>query len=198
MSCQAKDLGQYREAVNLAETARRGYPGATPQVAAILDLRAAEAHANDRAPDACRAAIDDAFDRIGTDGASYGAPDWCYWLDEAQAHAQAGYCYVRLQDWPRARTHLRSALRLQDSQFSREAALRRVLLATTYVHQDQPDIDQAAALGTQAVQSLTGEVDSTRCVGHLARLADHLAPYRRNPAVREFHDQATELLAHAA
>jgi hypothetical protein len=198
MSCQAKDLGQYREAVNLAETARRGYPGATPKVAAILDLRAAEAYANDGASDACRAAIDDAFGRIGTDGASYGAPDWCYWLDEAQAHAQGGYCYVRLQDWPRARTHLRSALRLQDSQFSREAALRRVLLATTYVHQDQPDIDQAAALGTQAVQSLAGEVDSTRCVGHLARLADHLAAYRRNPTVRDFHDQAAELLAHAA
>ncbi len=198
MSCQAKDLGQYREAVNLAEAARRGYPGATPKVAAILDLRAAEAYANDRDPAACRIAIDSAFDRIGADGASYGAPDWCYWLDEAQAHAQAGYCYVRLQDWGRARTHLRSALRLQDSQFSREAALRRVLLATTYVRQEQPDIDQAAALGTQAVQSLTGEVDSTRCVGHLGCLADQLGPYRRHAAVREFQDQAAELLAPAA
>ncbi len=105
---------------------------------------------------------------------------------------------MRLQDWGRARTHLRSALRLQDSQFSREAALRRVLLATTYVRQEQPDIDQAAALGTQAVQSLTGEVDSTRCVGHLGRLAEQLGPYRRHAAVREFQDQAAELLAPAA
>jgi hypothetical protein len=48
------------------------------------------------------------------------------------------------------------------------------------------------------VQSLAGEVDSTRCVGHLARLAEHLAPYRRNPAVRDSHDQAAELIAHAA
>src|SRR5205814_5488854 len=59
MSCQAKDLGQTQEAITLAETARAGYPGASSQVAAILHLRAAEAHANDRAKAACRQAIDD-------------------------------------------------------------------------------------------------------------------------------------------
>jgi hypothetical protein len=194
MSCQAKDLGQYREAVTLAQTARHGYPGATPKVAAILDLRVAEAHANDRDVDACRAAIDAAFAQLDGDNASYGAPGWCYWLDPAQAHAQAGYCYVRLEDWPRARSHLRNALRLQDSQFSREAALRNVLLATTYARQGQPDPDQAAALGSQAVQALSDQVESSRCVGHVARLISDLTPYARRPAVREFREQARMLL----
>lgn len=45
LSCQAKDLGQIRAAVTLAETARAGYPNTAPRVGAILDLRAAEAHA---------------------------------------------------------------------------------------------------------------------------------------------------------
>ncbi|MBV9730089.1 MAG: hypothetical protein JO309_11935 [Pseudonocardiales bacterium] len=39
MSEQAEDLGQIRESVTLAETARAGYPGASPRVAAMLDLR---------------------------------------------------------------------------------------------------------------------------------------------------------------
>ncbi|MGH3928173.1 MAG: hypothetical protein ACRDTT_35810, partial [Pseudonocardiaceae bacterium] len=49
MSLQAKDLGQIRESITLAETAQAGYPGATPRIAAICDLRAAEAYACDRA-----------------------------------------------------------------------------------------------------------------------------------------------------
>ena len=66
MSCQAKDLGQLRQAVTLAETARTSYPPRVPTVAAaILDLRAAEAYANERK---ChrhtRRALDNAFDRF--------------------------------------------------------------------------------------------------------------------------------------
>jgi hypothetical protein len=65
MSLQAKDLGQIRESVTLAETARAGYPGATPRIAAICDLRAAEAYACDHATTDCRRALDSAFDRLG-------------------------------------------------------------------------------------------------------------------------------------
>ena len=194
MSLQAKDLGQLRESVTLAETARAGYPGATTRVAAICDLRAAEAYACDRATTDCRHALDSAFDRLGDAPSSSGKPCWCYWLDEAQAHAMAGFCYLRLQDWGRARQHLRTALRLQDLSCAREGSLRHILLATTYLRQDQPEVDHAVSLASQAVETLTGEVDSARCVGHLARLVGDFAPYRRRHAVRQLTEQATELL----
>ena len=190
MSLQAKDLGQIRESVTLAETARVGYFGATPRVAAICDLRAAEAYACERATADCRRALDTAFDRLGDSPSSSGEPGWCYWLDEAQAHAMAGFCYLRLEDWDRARQHLRAALRLQDSSCAREGALRHILLATTYLRQDQPEVDHAVTLATRAVETLSGEVDSTRCVGYLARLVGDLAPYRRRPAVRQVTEQA--------
>ncbi|MGH3719256.1 MAG: hypothetical protein ACRDRI_10565 [Pseudonocardiaceae bacterium] len=194
MSLQAKDLGQIREAVTLAETARAGYPGASPRIAAICDLRAAEAYACDHAITECRRALDTAFDRLGDPPSSAGEPGWCYWLDEAQTHAMAGFCYLRLQDWGLARQHLRNALRLQDSSCAREGALRHILLATTYLRQDQPEVDHAVTLATRAVETLTGEVDSARCVGHLNQLVSDLTPYRRRPAVRQLTEHATSLL----
>ncbi|MGH3916458.1 MAG: hypothetical protein ACRDTC_24065, partial [Pseudonocardiaceae bacterium] len=72
MSEQAEDLGQIRESVTLAETARAGYPGASPRIATMLDLRAAVAHAHDRSVAECRRALDTAFDRLGDAPSSSG------------------------------------------------------------------------------------------------------------------------------
>jgi len=190
MSLQAKDLRQIRESVTLAETAQAGYPGATPRVAAICDLRAAEAHACDGATVECRRALDSAFNRLDDASPSSGEPGWCYWLDEAQAQAIAGFCYLRLEDWSRARQHLRTALRLQGPDCAREGALRNILLASTYLRQDHPDVDHAVDLTYRAVGTLSGEVDSARVVGYLTQLIGHFAPYRRRPAVRQLTDQA--------
>jgi len=195
MSCQAKDLGQLRQSITLAETARASYPATSPKVGTILDLRAAEAYANNHAVTDTRRALDSAFDRLTDGRPEHGDPDWAYWINEAQAHAQAGYCYVKLEDWTRAREHLRAALRLQDDEYSREGALRNALLATTYVRQDQPELDKALALGDQAVQTLTGQVTSARCIKHVRNLVGALGPYRRTPAVRRFCNDTKDLIA---
>jgi hypothetical protein len=194
MSCQAKDLGQLRQAVTLAETARASYPGTSPKVATILDLRAAEAYANNRSVADTRRALDSAFGRLTDNRPGHGDPDWSYWINEAQANAQAGYCYVKLEDWSRARDHLRTALRLQGNEYTREGALRNALLATTYVQQEHPDLDKALALGDQAIQTLTGQVTSARCVKHVSNLVGALAPYRRTPVVRRFCQDARDLM----
>lgn len=195
MSCQAKDLGQLRQAVTLAETAWASYPATSPKVSTILDLRAAEAYANNRSVADTRRALDNAFNRLTGSRPEHGDPDWSYWANEAQAHAQAGYCYVKLEDWPRARDHLRAALRLQGNEYTREGALRYALLATTYVQQSHPDLDKALALGDQAVETLTGQVTSARCIKHVRNLVGALAPYRRTAAVRRFCQDAKDLIA---
>ncbi|HET6478477.1 MAG TPA: hypothetical protein VFG35_00340, partial [Actinoplanes sp.] len=79
-------------------------------------------------------------------------------------------------------------------QSAREGALHNVLLATTYIRQDKPNLDRAIELGDQAVHTLSGQVSSTRCVRHVRRLVDDLTPYRRNPMVRRFCNDATDLL----
>jgi hypothetical protein len=198
MSSQAIELGQIREAVTLAETARAGYHGASPRVAVICDLRAAEAHAADRSVTECRRALDSAFNRLGDAPGSSGEPDWSYWMDEAEAHLSAGYCYLRLEDWGRARQHLRTAVRVRGASYARDGAYDHIGLATTYLRQDQPEVEHAVTLATRAVETLTGEVDSARCVGYLARLVGDFAPYRRRPAVHQFTEQTTGLLTPAA
>ena len=95
MSCQAKDLGQAREAVTLAETARTDHRLASPQVRAILDLRAAEAHAVAGNPHTTRHNIDTAFEHltaIGSVPAGTGpqTPEWSSWMDTTHAHGQPG------------------------------------------------------------------------------------------------------------
>jgi tetratricopeptide (TPR) repeat protein len=198
MSCQAKDLGQVREAIGLAETARTAYPATSAKVQAILDLRAAEAYAVDGDITASRRAIDDAFNRFTDPTAEHGEPDWAYWLDQTHAHGQAGYCYLRLHQWDQARTHFRAALRGQGQTTSREGALRQVLMATTYIRQPNPDIDQALDVAGRAVTTLTGQVSSARVVGHVTTLTQHLSAYRRNPAVRAFTEQTRTLLTQTA
>ncbi|MGH3942431.1 MAG: hypothetical protein ACRDTG_28180 [Pseudonocardiaceae bacterium] len=195
MSLQALELGQIRESVTLAETARAGYSGAAPRVTALLDLRAAEAHARDRAVTDCRRALDSAFNRLSDPPSSSGEPDWCYWVDEPLAHAFAGSCYLDLGDCGQARLHLSTALRLQNPSYARDGAFRRIRLANTYLRQDRPEVDHAVALATRAVETLTGEVDSAYVAGQLAQFIGRLAPYRRRPTVRQLTDQAAGFLA---
>lgn len=196
MSCQAKDLNGGREAALLADTARSGYPGSSGKVTAILALRAAEASANDQSATRARRtadtrrAIDTALDAL-TNGSppSSGDPAWSYWMDPAQTHAQAGYCHLRIGEHTQARYHLRRAIHLQDTVYSREGALRQILLATTYLQQKRPDIDSALAHAGLAIDVLDGQVDSARCRGHVSRVTESLAPYRRSSGVREFLDR---------
>jgi len=191
MSCQAKDLEQFGEATKLAEAARQGYAGASPRVAAILNLRAAEAYAQTGEVAECRNAIDAAYEAVRATPPETGEPDWSYWLNEAQVHAQAGYCYLRLEDWPRSQSHLRTALRLQDDIYSREAALRQALLAVTYARQGDPE--QACEVGTRAVDLLAEDVNSDRCVGHVRRVQRALAPYRKVGGVADFNERVDRL-----
>lgn len=198
MSCQAKDLNGDREAVLLAQTARTGYPGASGRVTAILEMRAAEAHANDqtatpqRRTTDIRRAIDNAFDALACTSPSSGDPGWSYWMTLTHAHGQAGYCYLRSNDYRRARDHLRQAVR--EDTASREGALRQILLADTYIRQPQPELEPALGYAHQALNTLSHQVDSARCRRHLTRFAEQLSPYRRYKTARIFLDEVNEMV----
>lgn len=182
MSCQAKDLGKYDDATKLADTALAGYKGTSPRVSAILHMRAAQAYANAGDTTETRRSIEAAYSAFRDLAPDQGGPAWSYWLDETQINEQIGYCYLKLKDWPRATSHMGTAVRLQDSALTREGASRLTLLADTYAQQGEPE--RACELGTRAINTLVTQVDSTRCVGHVQTLREHLTPFRRVPAVR--------------
>jgi hypothetical protein len=193
MSCQAKDLGKYDDATKLADTALAGYKGASPRVSAILHMRAAQAYANAGDATESRRSIEAAYSAFRDLAPAHGEPAWAYWLDEAQINEQIGYCYLKLRDWPRATSHMGTAVRLQGSTSTREGALRLTLLADTYAQQGEPE--RACELGTRAIDTLASQVDSTRCVGHVQTLRDHLTPYRRVPAVQGLTARVEQLAA---
>jgi hypothetical protein len=192
MSIQARDLSLFGEAVHLAEAAKRGYPGGSPRVSAILDLRVAQAYAQAGESKRCLAAIDAGYGSLRDMNDDAGGPAWSYWLDEADANACAGHCYIGLGDWPRAQDHLSTAIRLQDDSYRRDGALRRAWLALTYTHQGEPE--QACGVAHEAVDILAEDVDSDRCIDHIRRVRDALAPYRTVAAVRDFDDRTQQLL----
>ncbi len=190
MSCQAKDMGMFTEAVHLAEAANHGYPGASPRVTAIINLRIAEAHAQTNDSKQVQRAIDTAHDAIQD---SAGAdPAWSYWLDEAHLNEQAGYCYTRLNDWSRAQLHLERSINPAGNEYKREGVLRRALLAGTYARLGEPE--RACATGNEAIDLLAEDVDSSRCINHLHDVLDALAPYPTNPNLREFRERVTDLV----
>jgi hypothetical protein len=190
LSCQAKDIDLLKEAIKLAEAARQGYPGGSPRVSAILHLRAAQAYAQTQEVRECRTAIDRAYEALRDTAPQTGDPAWAYWLDEAQVNEQIGYCFTRLEDWDRAGSHLRLALRLQEAPDTREGALRRALLAATYARQG--DCERACHTAAKAVDLLARDVDSDRCVGHVRRVQQALGPYRRHATVAEFNERVDQ------
>lgn len=196
MSCQAKDLQHFDEAIKLASAARQGYSGASPQVTAILNLRVAQAYAQTGEVKLCRNAIDGAYGVLGDPPPGSGNPPWSYWLDQAQVNEQVGYCFLRLGNWGQARAHLRTALRVQAEEPSREGALRQTLLAVAYAHEGEPE--HACEIAGRAVATLSGEVDSDRCVGHIRRVQEALKPYRTVGAVHDFNERVGHLLNSAA
>jgi tetratricopeptide (TPR) repeat protein len=191
MADQATDLGLPTEAVHLAEAARRGYPGASTRVSAILHLRVAGACAHSGDSTDVRNALDSATEMLRRTNHESSHPAWSYWLNEAVLNEQAGRCYLRLNEWSQAQNHLASAIRLRPEAYRRQSAFNFALLATAFARQGEAE--QACVVANKAVDALEDDVDSTRCIDHVRLVRDALVPYRRLPAVRAFEERVTQL-----
>ena len=191
MSCQAKDLGRLGEAIRLAEAALRGCEGASPRVAAILNIRLAVAQAKTQDTTSTRVSIDRAREALRTAPPESGEPDWSYWMDDAQLAADTAGCHLWLADWDRAERHYTAAIRRQADPRSRESVLRHAELARALAGKGEPE--HACQVAGTAVDLLTDDVESVRCVGVVRTACDALRPYRRLPAVRDLTDRVNRL-----
>jgi tetratricopeptide (TPR) repeat protein len=191
MSCQAENLDLRADAIRLADAAGQGYPGASPRVSALVNLRAAQAYAGANDRTRCQAAIDKAYEAFRNQTADTTDPDWSYWIDEARVNDRVSHCYARLGDWQKAQAHMATAVRTLEGGQIRDGAVWRVYLATAYAHQGEPE--HASETACKAVEILSQEVNSIRGVDHLREVHEALAPYQKLPAVRDFRTQAQEL-----
>jgi len=191
MSEPARDLGRPDDAVKLANTALAGYKGSSPRVSAILNMRAALAHAIKGDATECRRSIDSAYSAFRNSPPQSGEPDWCYWMDDAMLNEQIGTSLMWLGDYSPACNYLESSLRAEQNFQVREGALRLTRLATARARQGEPE--RACAAGTRAIETLSTQVDSARLIVMIRGLRNDLEPYRRVGVVREFGERVNEL-----
>src|SRR5262249_10645297 len=119
------------------------------------------------------------------------APDWAYWMNEAQANQEIGYCYLQLSEYVRAQGHFRAALRMYADPTGREGALTQALQALAYARHGEHE--RACEIGTRTADILADDVDSSRCVGSLRKVQSALSPYRRAPVVADFNERVNPL-----
>lgn len=193
MGHQAVYLGAHTEAIDLARAAAR--VAAEINVAALVAESAVlEAHAHAIAGDetACGKALNRA--ECALDRADRTAdPQWIAYFDEAYLAAKFGHCFAALGRGDLAQRFARRSLQM-DSRYVRGKQFNLALLGRAYAQVGE--VEQAAEIGVQAVE-LAQNLRSSRSVDYIADLANRLGACVGVPAVREFAERATPILARA-
>lgn len=187
---QAVYLAQPAEAVDLARaaqaTARRA---GLPTLQAECHVMEAHGHAASDNARACARALSDAENAFSR-AVREDDPAWLRYFDEAYLAARMAHCFRALGEPAHAERYARRSLRM-DGRFVRGRAFNLSLLATTLA--DQDDIEQACAVGTQALDLAAG-LRSARSVRYIKDLQRSLRRHASAAAVRQFNAQAAERL----
>jgi transcriptional regulator with XRE-family HTH domain len=193
MSHQAAFLGAAVEAVDLARAAGRVAADAgIPALVAEAAVSEAHGYAVARDEQACADALhraDQALDRADRSR----DPAWIGYFDAAYLAARFGHCFTALRRGEVAERFARRSLDM-DERFVRGKQFNLALAATALLDQPDPKVDEAAALGVQAVEVAEG-LRSTRAVDRIKTLAGRLGRYCGVAEVDDFHERARPLLA---
>jgi len=193
LSWQATQVGDAGDAVDLAEHAVTGAKdAATATTKAMLEVRLAFAYARASQASECEQALDEARNAfVASDTAA--DPSWTYWFSEARLPEFAGHCYLELNKAEQAVPAITDALVKYDESYVRDRILNLVWLAQAELLRSE--VEQAAQYGQQALTLVAG-VSSTYCLGQLCALRNQLVPHQKSvPAVRDFEEQHTALIA---
>jgi hypothetical protein len=116
-------------------------------------------------------------------------------MDETSLNRQIGKCFLYLGDYSAASHHFEMSLHSDNRQnsYARDGVSLLIALANTHVRSGDPE--QACAAAGQAIDVLSGQVDSPRLIVKIERLREDLRPYQKVPAIREFGEKADNLSA---
>lgn len=193
MAMQSLLRGFASEAVDMAQGAfERAKGHAAPRVLAFTKLIEARAHAHANDPKAASRALAASETLLGLADARPGdEPGWIDFYHHARLSADAAEVFRDLKNPKAALAWNQQAAAMPSGVFTRSVGMRLAIVGTA--HLQARDLDQGLDLGNRSVDILA-RVQSSRAKDYVREFTDALAPWRREPAVRDFlHCARTEL-----
>ncbi|WP_308095194.1 sporulation protein [Streptomyces californicus] len=193
MAMQSLLRGFGSEAVDMAQGAfERAKGRAAPRVLAFTKLIEARAHARERDARAASRALAASEDLLGRADATGGPePAWIDFYHHARLSADAAEVFRDLKNPKAALAWNQRAAAMPSGVFTRSVGMRLAIVGTA--HLQARDLDHGLDLGNRSVDILS-RVRSSRAKDYVREFNAALAPWRHEPAVREFvHRTRTEL-----
>ncbi|MFE0422174.1 sporulation protein [Streptomyces sp. NPDC058953] len=197
MAMQSLLRGFGSEAVDMAQGAfERSKGRAAPRVLAFNKLIEARAHARERdARAASRALAASEGLLCQADAADGSEPTWIDFYHHARLSADAAEVFRDLKNPKAALAWNQRAAAMPSGVYTRSVGMRLAIVGTA--HLQARDLDQGLDLANRSVDILA-RVQSSRAKDYVREFNAALAPWRREPAVREFiHRTRAELGAAA-
>ncbi|MFF1837342.1 sporulation protein [Streptomyces sp. NPDC058231] len=185
MAMQALLRGFATEAVDMAQgAAERAKGRAAPRVLAFTALIEARAHAREGDQRAASRALAASENLLGRAADGHGdEPVWIDFYDHARLSADAAEIYRDLKNPRAALAWNRRAAAMPSGVFTRSVGMRLAIVAAA--HLQAGELDRGLALGNRSVDVLS-RVRSSRALDYVREFGAALAPWGREPAVREF------------
>ncbi|MFJ8848167.1 sporulation protein [Streptomyces cyaneofuscatus] len=185
MAMQSLLRGFAGEAVDMAQGAfERAKGQAAPRVLAFTKLIEARAQAREnnaklasRSLAASETLLEQAGEKNGDE------PAWIDFYHHARLSADAAEVYRDLKNPKAALAWNQQATAMPPGAFTRSVGMRLAIVGTA--HLQSRALDQGLALGNRSVDILA-RVQSSRALDYVREFTTALAPWRREPAVRDF------------
>ncbi|MFI9585101.1 hypothetical protein ACIHCQ_25365 [Streptomyces sp. NPDC052236] len=170
---------------------------AVPRVLAFTKLIEARAYARDTDPRAASRALAASEDLLSRSDASDSGlePAWIDFYHHARLSADAAEIFRDLKNPKAALAWNQRAAAMPPGVFTRSVGMRLAIVGTA--HLQARDLDHGLELGHRSVDILA-HVQSTRAKDYVREFNAALAPWRREPAVREFVQRTRNELGVAA
>ncbi|GAA1356265.1 sporulation protein [Streptomyces beijiangensis] len=194
MAMQSLLRGFASEAVDMTQGAfERAERRAAPRVLAFTKLIEARAHAREGDPRAVTRALTASENLLGLAAGNSGdEPAWIDFYDHARLSADAAEIFRDLKNPKAALAWNRRAAAMPTGAFTRSVGMRLAIVGTA--HLQARDLDQGLELGNRSVDILT-RVRSSRAKDYVSEFTTALAPWRNEPAVRDFVRRTRKELA---
>lgn len=169
-------------ALSIAAGAEAG-PDAPGKTRALFHDRAAWALTQAGDAQAAMRSLGEAHEALGDDAGD--APDWAYWVTEAELEVMDARVYTELRRPLRAVPLLSRVLRDYPVTSTRERALYESWLAVAYADANEPE--EAARVAARVIV-LSGDTASARASERVRVVLSRLAEYRAVPEIRDVLD----------
>jgi hypothetical protein len=176
--------GHPDEAVDMAQGAfERSRGHAAPRVLAFAKLAEARAHGRLGDTAAATAALGRSEDLLAQIRPGTNDPTWLNYFSEARLAADATEVFRDLGKHARSLAWNQRAETMPADRFARATGIRRAVVATS--HLQARDLDSGLAAGREAA-SILARVTSSRATAYLTKVTEALAPWKNEPAARDF------------